>query len=177
MKTCGLCRVQLPESSFYKNTHQPDGLSSSCRDCHRAWRRDHYRRNKAATIASVRAWDSKHPEEVRAYAAKHNRKRMETPEVMHMHAIYTRVRKAIKSGLIVPEPCRICQSPLVVAHHEDYARPYDVLWYCKRHHSRLHEIVGSRRHTLPLAAHSPIAPKRSEQAAAPSGDRPQEGWR
>lgn len=50
-------------------------------------------------------------------------------------------RAAIKAGILVREPCEVCGDEPTHAHHEDYDRPYDVVFLCPFHHRTLH---GSR---------------------------------
>ena len=57
------------------------------------------------------------------------------------------VEKAIKRGVLKPQPCEICgEAPFfqdgrrgVQAHHDDYNRPMDVRWLCQRHHHEWHK--------------------------------------
>jgi hypothetical protein len=51
--------------------------------------------------------------------------------------------------LIRPDACELCPSRrgdwptwAVAAHHEDYARPLDVIWLCGPCHSRVHAVHG-----------------------------------
>ena len=53
-------------------------------------------------------------------------------------AAHTMVAAALKLGLLVAEPCRKCRRKRAEAHHEDYTRPLDVVWLCRRHHKGLH---------------------------------------
>ena len=48
------------------------------------------------------------------------------------------VEKAIKKGIIVPQPCEQCGAK-AVAHHDDYNKPLDVRWLCDTHHFQWHE--------------------------------------
>lgn len=48
------------------------------------------------------------------------------------------VRKAIKNGLLVRNPCQRCGMSHAQAHHEDYLKPLEVVWLCKKHHSQRH---------------------------------------
>jgi len=45
---------------------------------------------------------------------------------------------AIEQGLLTQQPCEICGEQKTVAHHDDYNKPYDVRWLCKKHHFEWH---------------------------------------
>lgn len=62
-------------------------------------------------------WKAAHPKETWAHAA---------------------LRSALKKGLIEKEPCEVCGAHEVDGHHDDYARPMDVRWFCRRHHKQEH---------------------------------------
>jgi len=49
------------------------------------------------------------------------------------------VCRARKLGLLVPQPCEVCQSEIVEAHHDDYNKPLEVRWLCRRHHNEWHD--------------------------------------
>ena len=50
-----------------------------------------------------------------------------------------KVKNALKNGLLEKGQCEICGSTKNLnAHHEDYNKPLDVNWFCKRHHMRKH---------------------------------------
>lgn len=54
------------------------------------------------------------------------------------HARYL-TRKAIKNGdLVRPEMCERGHDGPVFAHHEDYDRPLDIMWLCRKCHTRIH---------------------------------------
>ena len=53
-------------------------------------------------------------------------------------------RKAIRKSQLVPQPCAICGSLDVEAHHPDYDAPdahLKVVWLCKKHHA----LEGGKR--------------------------------
>ena len=46
--------------------------------------------------------------------------------------------RAIRRGALQRGPCLVCGEAKTEAHHEDYSKPLDVLWLCRRHHLDLH---------------------------------------
>ncbi len=48
-------------------------------------------------------------------------------------------RYAVRSGKIFEQPCEICGSKKVEAHHDDYLKPLDVRWLCRKHHNEHHK--------------------------------------
>lgn len=48
-----------------------------------------------------------------------------------------------RAGRIKPEPCIICGKEETQSHHEDYNRPYDIVWLCKKCHCQRHLDLGS----------------------------------
>lgn len=59
-----------------------------------------------------------------------------------VHALTT---KAIAYGALAPQPCERCGALPTEGHHEDYGKPYDARWLCKRHHLARHaELYRAR---------------------------------
>jgi len=52
------------------------------------------------------------------------------------------VRTAIRRGILTrPRNCPECgKNGRIVAHHEDYNKPYEVIWYCHACHSAYHRV-------------------------------------
>jgi hypothetical protein len=41
--------------------------------------------------------------------------------------------------MLVPEPCNVCgETESVQGHHDDYTRPLEVRWLCRRCHAAVH---------------------------------------
>lgn len=47
MKLCTKCGITKEISEFNKNKTKPDGLQSKCKECHRKYTREHYKKHKA----------------------------------------------------------------------------------------------------------------------------------
>ena len=52
---------------------------------------------------------------------------------------------AVKSGKIQRMPCQICGNEKAQGHHEDYSKPFDVVWLCARHHADRHIHLRDRK--------------------------------
>ena len=66
---------------------------------------------------SKRLWDKKNPEKRRAQKA---------------------VENALLRGDLKRKPCERCGSRNSQAHHDDYAKPLDVIWLCAKDHKIRH---------------------------------------
>jgi hypothetical protein len=52
---------------------------------------------------------------------------------------HTLVQRAIKKGKLVKGSCEKCgTTEKIVAHHEDYSKPLEVVWLCNAHHKEHH---------------------------------------
>lgn len=51
---------------------------------------------------------------------------------------YILTRWAIDAGVLKKQPCEVCRSVEVEAHHHDYAKPLEIRWFCSKHHVRYH---------------------------------------
>ena len=64
---------------------------------------------------------------------------------------------AVRRGLLVRQPCRVCGDPNTDAHHPDHRDPLSVEWLCRAHHKAEHKRLKAvadgkahlRRNTCP----------------------------
>lgn len=49
-------------------------------------------------------------------------------------------KEYLKRGKIKKEPCSECGSQESQMHHEDYDKPLEVIWLCRKHHLELHRL-------------------------------------
>ena len=49
-------------------------------------------------------------------------------------------RKCIASGILTKECCKVCgTNEDIEAHHEDYTKPLEIIWLCRKHHREHHK--------------------------------------
>lgn len=51
------------------------------------------------------------------------------------------VRVALRQKKLTRGKCEICGSLRVDAHHDDYSKPLEVRWLCRRHHQQWHAAL------------------------------------
>jgi hypothetical protein len=142
-KPCFKCQTVKPLTEFYKHPKMADGHLGKCKSCTKKDVTEH----RNAKLEEVRAYDRARWQNPERRAA--NKQRRRTPEwrayEMRRQAERRRlepdkyrawgaVSNALRRGKLVKQPCEICGSTTVEAHHEDYSRPLDVHWLCQEHH-------------------------------------------
>ncbi len=140
-KACFKCGEVKLLAEFYRHRAMLDGYLNKCKVCtkkdvakHREENlekiRDYdvqraklpHRKEKAKRV--LKEWRENNPDKV-----KEQRERY--PERVRARNI---VYNAIRSGKLTKQPCEKCGEAVAEAHHEDYSRPLDVNWLCKKHH-------------------------------------------
>lgn len=131
-KVCGKCGEKKSAIDFHIRRASKDGLCACCKECqreydkaranlpHRISVRTEYQRTEIGRAAANRA--------KRVYAERNPEKR----------AAHVLVGNALRDGKLVRQPCEICGTARVEAHHDDYSKPLDVRWLCKSHHDEHH---------------------------------------
>lgn len=147
MRTCKSCGLEKPLSDFYRNKIISDGYENTCKEC--------------AKKRSLE-WRLKNPDRVR----ENNRVRNQLPEskayqkmwivspagkASHARTVqkwriknrnkcraHKKLNNAIIRGDITRLPCEKCGAVKVDAHHDDYSKPLEVRWLCRKHHIEHH---------------------------------------
>ncbi len=122
MKYCSKCKQTKNESEFYKEAKSKDGLRSDCKACKETttinWRRANQEKNRVQQNIRVEKYNKNHPERPKARVTANN---------------------AVRDGKIEQQPCEVIDcTEKAEKHHEDYSKPLDVRWLCKKHHTLLH---------------------------------------
>jgi len=125
MKKCFKCQTVKPLTDFYKHPQMGDGYLNKCKECNRNDAALQLAKNKLNPL-----WVEKEKERVRLKQLK--------LKGHHKTSIYAEIKKKITSGEIIKKPCEVCGNSKSQGHHEDYSKPFDLVWLCVRHHSDRH---------------------------------------
>lgn len=157
-KVCRTCQTEQRVMDYYRHTNGTFML-----DCKACWRAK-VRANRTANIEHYREFDRQranlpHRVEAReAYAqtpegraanARSHRKFIARNPVKY--SANNAVNNAVRDGRLTKQPCEVCGSERVHAHHDDYSKPLDVRWLCTTHHAEWH------KHNTPLCPDQEIA--------------------
>lgn len=75
---------------------------------------------------------------VKARRAENQRRYNGNPDTRMAHEARWKVARAIEAGRLVRQPCEKCGNPKSHGHHDDYSKPLQVRWLCKKHHDEHH---------------------------------------
>ena len=147
MKTCFKCAQLKPTSEFYVHRRMSDGHLNKCKSCSKKdvanrvaikrlipeWvvserercrkKQERYRHlglAKQVTREVKARWEERHPLKIDAHKKAH---------------------RAVRSGKLKnPGICQDCldKTTNLDKHHEDYSRPLDIVWLCKKCHGIRH---------------------------------------
>ena len=70
MKTCSTCKEELPFENFSikgKGSKGQTLYSSKCRECNKAYQREHYKKNKKYYAKKARDWEKEYKHEAYSY--------------------------------------------------------------------------------------------------------------
>ena len=146
MKTCRLCKEEKEEIDFRVSNKKTGKMRSECRDCERVLNREYHlnnsekiserhKNNRALRgVDYARKLDNKHKNKREKYKEE-NKEKIKAHEILN---------SAIKSGTVIRFPCKECGNVKVDAHHEDYSKPLDVIFLCRKHHLILHRRAKNK---------------------------------
>lgn len=153
LKQCTKCKQVKSLDQFYRDPRYANKLKAACKVCctiqGQAWQRKHPESNRMA----VKRWQERNVEYRRAYQRKYSKEHRETVlakerrhAILHPEKVQARsaARHSARNKKIERQPCVICGATNVEAHHEDYSKPLNVIWLCKKHHFEADERLRKR---------------------------------
>ena len=150
MKTCRKCGENKALDGFYAHPAGADGVAEKCKECHKAA----MRKNRAAKADYYREYDRqrfqndpkrrvKNREYKKTKAGRESAKRARLKyeaKYPDKRAAHIAFGNAVTYGKITrPNTCSKCGTKgLIEGHHEDYSKPFDVIWLCRPCHLEVH---------------------------------------
>lgn len=150
-KLCRKCETVKPFTEFSRAAKYKDGLQTQCKACaaaHYESRKDlirerqraswqQYARENAATLIEKNRQRRKENTAAEAeYRSKY--RTLNAPKVAAKNQVWSH----LLTGRIKKMPCEVCGHEKSDAHHDDYSRPLDVRWLCRKHHRLWHVENG-----------------------------------
>lgn len=123
---CKKCNKKKRTEDFPKSLTKKNGLGSWCKKCKRVNNRETdrlYQKRRRELNPSYKT------KEYKDYCRRF-------PNKVTAHRL---LNIAIKKGIIKRSPCEKCLNKRTHAHHEDYSKPYDVMFLCPIHHKEIHK--------------------------------------
>ena len=134
-KVCSCCGEEKSTEAFYRNCRNRGGASCFCKDCHNA-RMSEYRATNPDKIKMRRVEYACTSRAAELGRIRLTRYRLAHPE---RKSAQMAAKRAVAAGLLATEPCAACGSVAdLQKHHEDYGKPFDNIWLCRRCHTDLH---------------------------------------
>lgn len=168
-KKCRKCGAKKPISEFYVfKRHGVGKPTSQCKVCICAT----VERRRELKMATDPDWVVKEAERCRAKQARYRKVGLAvklSPE--HMRKVRQKsaerypekvratvaLNNAVKRGDVIKLCCVKCGDRDTEGHHEDYAKPLEVIWLCDKHHKARHvEINDARRRARVEAARTKL---------------------
>jgi hypothetical protein len=153
MKKCKICGEVKALEEFYKQPTSRDGHDSKCKIC-----TCKVAEERRIRLSADPAWLLREAERHRAKTAKYiaeGRAKKLTTEKQRERLKKHRdanplknkarnlVNNSLKRGDITSQPCW-CEKK-AQAHHDDYSKPLDVIWLCRRHHADRHNELSKQK--------------------------------
>jgi hypothetical protein len=135
MKLCFKCQVAKPFTDFYKHSGMSDGYLNKCKQCTKTDSRQY----RESNLEKVRLYDRQRAKLAHRLELSTKLAKIWRGEDKRRTAAHNAVIRAIKGNKLSPEPCKVCGNEEVVAHHEDYDKPLDVVWLCYSCHAKHHK--------------------------------------
>lgn len=134
-KRCRVCAIAKPYDFYYKHSQTRDGFLSKCKDCCKAFTREHREKN----IRRVREADKRRGCRRSAESSRDYRKNNKSKTSAH-----NKVSRALRSGVLERPPmCSVCKNEdKIYGHHDDYLKPLSVRWLCQVCHKAWHAKNG-----------------------------------
>jgi hypothetical protein len=118
----------------------PNLSSFNSKEEYNTWFRNYREKNKKKFLE----YNKKYNKEWRKKNGYHNElnSKLRYPEKQKARRL---LQEAVRQRKIKKQNCKVCGSKITQAHHEDYFKPYDVVWLCRTHHAEADKILRLKK--------------------------------
>lgn len=107
------------------------------------WRERSRKRRQSAAYRDAQkkrysAWHRKKGKTPERLAVKARQMKESTARHPERAAARRKVRQEISARRLVRGACKVCGLEKAEGHHEDYSKPLEVIWLCRKHHTEVH---------------------------------------
>src|SRR5208283_2042787 len=135
------CKLPKPLTEFHKCCSSYDGLQKYCKECKSNVNIEYMKTEVGKEVKSKS--DKKYKKsELGKKSIDKDRKRYRQiyPNKYKAHMI---VGTALRNGTLIRKSCEISScTGKAEAHHDDYSKPLDVRWLCRKDHRQWHKENG-----------------------------------
>lgn len=135
-RRCNVCQEQKKLEDFYHDKTKTLGRDYTCIECRKILNRarDRERDKTPERVEKSKNWVQSERGKERA-----RQRRIQNFTIRkERRQAQTAIRRLIKMGIIIRQPCEICGNEPSKGHHPDYSKPIEVVWLCQKHHSEVH---------------------------------------
>ena len=150
LKFCIKCKIKKTLNKFSKNKNNKDGYQNWCKDCRKKYEKKYYEKHRDKILKYSKKYNMKHCKERRKKHQKYNEKhrdelnkKYKEYKIKNPEKVKARrdLSNAIRDKKIIkPDKCSKCDGNFykIEGHHEDYNKPFDIIWLCKSCHKEIH---------------------------------------
>jgi hypothetical protein len=133
-RICYKCKGEFPIESFINKKTGSFGKGYECKDCCRIAYRERRERHIGTHKKKDRAYYERNREKIINKRKEYNKANKDKVSAR------SKIMGAVFTGKVIrPDSCSKCGIKCVPdAHHEDYKKPLDVIWLCRKCHQILH---------------------------------------
>ncbi len=145
-RICSVCKQEKSLEDFYRSSVEKLGREYRCKECSKAKCKRYIEKDPEAWRKRSRDWREKkiaenpnfYREKYRHFEESNKRYSKKWRENnAEKHRAHSQVHwDKINGKIIKPEKCQLCLSEgkRLEAHHENYDKPKDIQWLCKKCH-------------------------------------------
>jgi hypothetical protein len=151
-KKCKKCNKNKCLSSYYVHPQMGDGHLNICKECIKAAENKRYHQNKKNIVWLDNERRRTRERNIRlGYNEKYKKLRTKEQEEKSnqareewikrnpaAHKAHIKANNALRNGKLKKKACEICGNKHVEMHHQDYSKPLEVMWLCRKHHAEIH---------------------------------------